>query len=363
MTLASTTTAVRAQPEELGSLNEQLLQDPRNVELNLHYAHVAEEQGKLRLALAAYERVLINDPDNVQAQQGYERIRRVIEPAYSAWRVEVGEQWDSNPLNLSEAEESGATTYANVSWVDERRLGSRRWRTFASFRAEVTPEIDELNYGYASIQMGPFFDVTPTCAAIPAVGLAVSSLANEFYYAEINGSLTLEGHSGSATYWARGRVGWRSYGEDSLASQGAYAELMGGVSLPHIFSANDWITVVPWLRWSGIEGSTLNFQNDQIAPGQYWEFGLEAAYNYRISDHLSVAVGATGRDRFYSETEVAGENRRDAYIAPKASLTVWNALSCQCGLQFSYQYRDNRSNDPLSEYTGSQASVSLFRQF
>ena len=83
--------------QSLDQLNAQIIEHPRDVSLNLQYARLAEEQGKLRLALAAYERILINDPDNADAQHGYERVRRVIEPPNTSLRAEIGEQWELEP--------------------------------------------------------------------------------------------------------------------------------------------------------------------------------------------------------------------------------------------------------------------------
>src|ERR1700749_1206855 len=59
---------------DLSDLNNQILDNPADVGLNLRYAHAAESAGKLRLALAAYERILINDPHNQEAREGYERV-------------------------------------------------------------------------------------------------------------------------------------------------------------------------------------------------------------------------------------------------------------------------------------------------
>src|SRR5262249_20156399 len=154
-------------------------------------------------ALAAYERILINNPDNADAQHGYERVRRILEPTRTSFRVEFGEQWDSNPLDSSASDESAYTTFANGTWVDERRLGAHRWRTLANFQVEVTPEIEELNYGYLGMSTGPIVDLTPSSAAIPAIGFAVSSFSNVFYYDEINAGVTIEGHRDSLTYWTR----------------------------------------------------------------------------------------------------------------------------------------------------------------
>lgn len=107
--LAASVTALTvgaAQPQDLADLNRQILENPQDVALNLRYARAAEEAGQPRLALVAYERILINDPSNEEARRGYERIRRSIEPAYTATRIETGVRWDSNPLNLSRSAHS-----------------------------------------------------------------------------------------------------------------------------------------------------------------------------------------------------------------------------------------------------------------
>src|SRR5205823_2220920 len=47
---------------ELARLNQQILRSPTDPALNLQYAAVAESLGLPRLALAAYERILMADP-------------------------------------------------------------------------------------------------------------------------------------------------------------------------------------------------------------------------------------------------------------------------------------------------------------
>lgn len=362
--LASSSTLARADNrEDLNALNELILQHPQDIELNLRYAHAAERAGKLRLALAAYERILINNPDNVEAQHGYEHVRRILQPPNTSLRLEIGEQWDSNPWDASSDPQAGYDTFARATWVDEREFGARRWRSVVNFYGELYPNDRDLNYMYAGASVGPMFDLTPNAAAIPAVGVAISSFSNELYYKEINAGVTVEGHKDSATYWARLRAGWRDYAASSTSDQGAYVELMGGVSQPHITSDNDWVVAVPWLRWSDIQGSAVDVLNDPIAPGQYVEGGVEATYNYRFNDHLFAAVGAEVRDRYYTKTEVAGDHRHDTYVAPKASLTFWNPVNCECGVSLNYRYRDNQSNDPSSEYEGHSAWLSISRTF
>ena len=80
-------TAHAQQGNDLADLNERILENPQDVELNLRYARAAEEAGVPRLALAAYERILINDPTNEEARRGYERVWRTIEPGYTVARL------------------------------------------------------------------------------------------------------------------------------------------------------------------------------------------------------------------------------------------------------------------------------------
>jgi len=352
-----------ARAQNLEELNALIIEHPQDTGLNLQYAHEAEKEGRLRLALAAYERILINDPTNTEAQQGYEHVRRVLQPPSTSLRVEVGEQWDSNPANLSTKAQSDTVTNANATWINEREFAARRWRTVVNLDGELYAQQRDLNYAYASVSVGPMFDLTPNIAAIPSVGAAISTFANSLYFEEINAGVTFEGHQDNTTYWARLRTGWRDYGKDATSDQGAYVDLTAGLSKPDIFTPDDWIVAVPWLRWNNISGQTTDMNNDPIAPGQYTELGMEATYNYRFNDHWSAGIGAEVRDRFYSTTEVAGAHRHDTYVAPEARLTLWNPLSCSCGITLAYRYRNNHSNDPLSDYHAQNVSLSLSREF
>jgi hypothetical protein len=364
--LAASVTALSsglAHAQDLQELNDQILETPQDVELNLRYALLAEQQGKLRLALAAYERVLINNPDNEEAKRGFARVRRTLEPTYTSLRLEVGGQWDSNPRNISGADEEAFSVVARATLVDERRIGSKRWRTSANFDGEITPEIEELNYAYVGAQTGPILDVAPNLAAVPALGVAVASFDGAFYFNEVNLGVTFEGHRDGASFWTRARAGWRDYGEDATADEGPVAEIAAGVSIPRIASQSDSLSVVPWVRWSGVEGSAFNFLNEEITPGEYSEFGMDVAYHYQFTDHVVVSAGALAYDRRYSGTEVAGENRHDVYVAPQVSVTIQNFLPCSCALRATYRYRVNESNDPTADYDAQQASISFFRRF
>lgn len=352
-----------ARPQELADLDEQILANPGDVDLNLHYARIAEERGELRHALAAYERVLINHPDNREARRGYARVRRALEPTYTALRLEVGGRWDSNPLNLGASEEEAASAFARAALVDERRFGARRWRSNVNFDGEVTPDIDQLNYAFLGAQTGPIADVSPNLAAIPQIGVGVSSLDGAYYFGDVNLGVTFEGHTSGTSYWTRLRGGWREFGDDSTADEGAYAELTAGVTAPGFLAEKGSATVVPWVRWSDIEGSVFNFFLGETAPGQFVEFGVDANYTYRFSDAWGVSIGALAYERRFTETVILGEDREDTYVSPQASVMLYNTLPCACTLKLTYGHRDNSSNDDMFDYDADQVSLSVISRF
>ena len=72
-------TAGPAQADAIADLYRRLMNDPRNVALNLQYALAAEKAGKLKWALPAYERALSADPGNREAQSGIDRITQRLQ--------------------------------------------------------------------------------------------------------------------------------------------------------------------------------------------------------------------------------------------------------------------------------------------
>lgn len=363
--LAASVTALSigaTRADDLSTLNEQILQNPGDAALNLRYARAAEEAGQIRLALAAYERILINDPSNSEARAGYERIRRTIEPAYTVARIETGVRWDSNPMNVDANEEEAVSLFAHATMVDERRLGDARWRSVIQAEVEHTPDIDELDYAYLGAQTGPMHYIGPHVAALPAVGVSAATLDGDLYFTEANVGVSIEGRADGFSYWARLRGGWRDYEEEFTADNGPYAELIGGVTAPQILTERDTLVVVPWMRWSDIEGSAFDFF-DEYVPGQYTEYGLEAEYKYRLNDHIGLAAGARVRQREYDATSVGPNSRSDTYVAPNASVMLQNILPCACDVRARYQHRMNDSNDPASDYEADQVSLSLIARF
>ena len=79
----SLATAGEGAADEMTDVYARIVANPVDSELNLQYALLAEGRGEYRKALAAYERVLVNDPGNEAARRGLQRVRRIIEPSRS----------------------------------------------------------------------------------------------------------------------------------------------------------------------------------------------------------------------------------------------------------------------------------------
>lgn len=351
------------QTGDLETLGQRILDNPQDVDLNLSYAAAAEAAGKPRLALVAYERILINDPSNEVARRGYERLRRIIEPAYTVTRFEVGARYDTNAANVNEdfffPVPDSTTYFAKLMVADERALGDRRWRSIFNLTLEDNNELDELNYGYLGAQTGPIFYVAPHIAALPSIGIGAATLGDDFYFSEIYAALTLEGRATGVSYWARARAGYREY-EDvdpfvfgTANDNGSFVELQAGLTKPQLLLERDTVTIQPFVRWNSVDGDVFGF-----APGSFTEYGLDANYNYQLTDHVQLSAGALVREREFDDF-----GRTDTYVSPQASIVLQRMIPCDCDVRLQYRTRDNDSTDFVSSYDAEQITLSLAARF
>ena len=98
-----------AAADELDTLYSHVMQRPSDSELNLKFAQLAEDAGKLRWALSAYERVNLNDPNNTAAQEGLQRIRRKLQPSTTLMTVQLGAQYEFQSELLHRSAPLGAS--------------------------------------------------------------------------------------------------------------------------------------------------------------------------------------------------------------------------------------------------------------
>jgi hypothetical protein len=353
---------------KLAQLNAQILQHPQDTALNLRYAALAEQLGERRLALAAYERILIYDPFNSQALDGVDRIRRGIQPNTTQYVLGVGIGGETNPtyvgpgLNTPEAQE-----FANLNVKDERTLGDFRWRTLGYFDGILHDSVSALDYAYAGAMTGPVLELMPGVQVNPAVGGGGSYFDGHAFYGEAAASATFEAYPNGAYESVRLRAAFRDYNTFFVPGQyGTYVEAVGKFTIPTPTIANFAFTVSPWVRWSAIKGPIGAITpTNTLQPGDYTDVGGRLDAFYSITDWIVFGANLAADGRFYSDMVIIGgtAQRTDATLTPGASLIFPHLFQYQNDLRFDYRFIWNASNDPGFSFTDHVFSVTAIRRF
>jgi hypothetical protein len=357
--------AAPAAADEMSDVYARILEDPGNVALNLQYAALAEKAGKPRLALAAYERILLNDPGNAEAQEGIKRINRMLLGDSTRWLASVGVGWESNPALSAHHEKDSMIALASLAMHDVRNLGDRSWQTDGIAQVNFFSNQDELNYGFLGIETGPVFNTSSWFTVHPAVGVATSYFDHSSFYNEAVASLTFEGVTGGANQLARIKVGYRDYSGHFTSDSGWYVHVSGRWGIPHVFNGSDVIVLTPWFRWSDIEGGVPITVTSESEPGRYHEFGLDIAYYTPIADSVVVGANLTVWDRSYRDPGFlsGSDDRHDTMISPGATLIFKHVFAFQSDVRLQYRHRSNASNDDFREYEDDVVTLNLDVRF
>jgi hypothetical protein len=357
--------AVPAAADEMSDLYEKILADPGNAQLNLQYAAMAERAGKPRLALAAYERVLLNDPSNAEAQSGIKRVMRQMLGAQTRWVASFGAGWQSNPAASAFHDDDAFIGLASIAMHDDRHWGNTAWQTDALAQVNFYSDQDRLNYGFIGIETGPVFDTGSWFSFHPALGVATSYFDNGSFYSEAVASVTLEGVTGGANQVVRIKVGYRDYAERFASDSGWYAQASARWSIPHVFGAHDVVVLSPWVRWSDIEGGIPFVLNAESEPGRYLEFATDIAWYTPLAEDLVLGLNVTVSHRNYRDPGILSgtDDREDTMIAPGATLIFKHVLSYQTDVRLSYRHKDNDSNDKFREYEDDIVTVNIDTRF
>jgi hypothetical protein len=331
--------------DELTDVYARIIANPVDTELNLQYALLAEGRGEYRKALAAYERVLINDPANQAGKDGLQRVRRIIEPAVTLTTLEAGAVGESNPLHSADPSEieGDVFAFARARIRDERPLDTYRWRTILGVYGELHASETQLNYGNVDVETGPLIDLAGTMMAFrPALGAGAAYFDGRFYYWDVNASATLEGYLQGAHQWVKLRGGYRDFDPSFTTTSGFYADLTGRLALQNIIHDDDVFSISPKLRWSDIDGLPQD-GGDEFAPGLYVEAGATFEYSKVINEGLTAALNFRLNQRWYED--IGGGPREDFLLSPGAAIVFTGALGPQADIKLDYRYELNNSND------------------
>lgn len=358
--------AAHAAADSLKATYAAILAQPDNIELNLEYARIAEAQGKPRLALAAYERILLNHPDNAAAKLGQARIRRELTPDRTSFETRFAVAFESNPRQMEPASPAGGEVngWGRIAMTDERHLGDTMWRSYGLLFGTLHAQATELNYGYASFVTGPLIDGAGF-ALHPTIGGGVAAFQGQYYYAEALAALGIEGNFNGALQTARLRVGYRSYNSFFPADQGPFVDLTGRLTRPDFIGTGGTLTIAPWARWSGIEGTGFDFNGFEVDPGRYTEVGGRIEFVQPIAERVALAANIELNSRWYTSDLDSSFNccRQDMKVAPGAAVILKNAFSYGNDVRLDYQYVSNVSTDTTRSYVDHIVTLQLINRY
>jgi hypothetical protein len=366
MVLASVT-CERAGASELDTLYSKVLRQPGNLELNLRFAQLAEASGYTRWALAAYERAVLNAPDNSEALAGLQRIRRKLQPSTTLMTVQIGAQYESNPRYYLPPRRAEGQGFGSASLIDERAFGDTRWRTNAFASGIMHSHFNELNYAVAGADTGPVLDVLPGWVLHPAVGGSASRFDHRFYYGEGWVGAILDSSVGGIYRSILVREAYRSYANFFPSSEGFYTEVRGKLAVPGVLGAGSVGIVSPWALWSNIGGtaSVVVPVITDLQPGAYTEWGSKFEIIKAITDKMFVGLNIAVSERKYkTDTVIAtAQKRHDRFVIPGGSVTFPNLFAYQSDLRLEYQYLRDHSNDPTKRFFDHIVTASAVTRF
>jgi len=349
---------------ELDRLYQQVLQRPSDPDMNIRFAQLAEESGQLRWALSAYERVLLNDPNNAEAQRGLQRIRRALQPNVTLVTASFGTAYESNPTYYLPGR-SEMQLLGSLDLRDERNINGARWRTSALAAGQIHARESELNYGVAGLDTGPIIDLTPALSVNPTIGGAVATFDKHYYYSEAAVGALFEGNLDGAYRALQLRVAYRSHGDFFPSGEGFHAEARGRFAFPKVFGDGSVALLSPWLRWSDINGTALTSILTEIQPGAYWEYGGKIEAYKTLAPWLIVGaiLAVSHRDYRKDFVDTSTTKRDDTTWSPGATVLFPNLFAALTDLRLDYRYIANHSNDPTKEFEDHIVSMTVVKRF
>ncbi len=352
---------------EFQQLFQRLLLNPSDVGLNFRYAELAIEQDRLRSALAAYERIMATDPENAEAKEGIERIRRLLRPEFTDATVIVGGQYETNPLLAGKGEPGGddvlATTQGQV--IDERRVGGYRLRSEGDLFANFHNRFTDVNYGRVGGNTGPILGLAEDWEIQPAVGAAYAWLDGQSFYGEGSSRLSLISRGAGPLR----RIDFQ-FAYDKISENFAHRDAYQLEVSPQLYWINqitdqDIVLLNPFYRYNGVagDGPAGRGPTSQPFPLISNQYGGRVDYYVTLGESIAFDANFTGYYQPYNVSVLGrSKTRHDRLLSPGAQIILKEFLSKRHDLIFAYQFEDNSSNDDTETFDNHILSVrSLWR--
>jgi len=356
--------AAAAAESEARALFRGILADPANVPLNLRYARLMERDGELRKALATYERVVANHPENAAARAGLERITRLLASERTDFILGFAIQFESNPRLLDDRF-GGTDDLAGILSLrveDERTVAGTRLLSRLNVQGKVYSRFTEGNLAYVSADSGPILSLGPGWNARPLLGVEHARVeAGRLFTAVFGGvEVTREGRE-----WIRGVEFLASYADFAdryPGRDGALVRVRPQLAWDGVLTRGDRLAFDPELAYNAAEGEDEQYRYlalggtlSYLAPVGTALFGFARVYG---GPDMGV------ERRWYQGREPgATRDRRDLRLVPGARLIGTEFLGGDVSMVLRYFYERNRSNEDDKDFDNHTLSLTVLWRF
>ncbi len=347
-----------AAQEDITRIYEQILQDPGNARLNFTYARLAIERGELRKALAAYERILAQDPQNEDARAGLARVQRLLVQDVTLVTVVAGAQGETNPRRgfASNPETHDGSIFGRIQITDTRRIGEAfRLRTEGDIFANWHFNFHDIDFGNFNLRTGPYLELGPDWALHAFISGGYSYLRTNSFFWEAGGGLTLETRTAtSPAFHLTARFGYNFLTKTFTTRDAFFVEVVPRFTFRPVLFEGGILVLGPYWRFNGVtgEGPPTTGPTGELFPLRFHQLGGRADYFVEIAEKTVLNVNFTAEYRHYFETKLSEPGqRRDYLIAPGIQFIFAQVLESPFDVVASYTFERLFPNDLIFRYT------------
>lgn len=343
---------------------EELLKDPASPALNLRYARLAIDQGELRKALAAYERILAADPDNADAKAGLRAVRLRLEPSLTRVTVLSGAQYESNARRVTDQtwRTHDATMFVRGEISDERTLGNHRWRSAAELYVNYHPKFHDIDYGQIGGRAGPVIDLADNLRVQVYAGGSYAWVARRTFFGEATAGAIFEFDLLGPLRDLQVRWGYDFVGTAYSTRDATFVEVSPRFQFQNVVFDRTLTILTPYWRYNGVFGSgPPGFDPRNLPyPTRSHQIGLRADYFVQFASWLAVDFTINYEYRhFFEHVSDKSKHRRDHLLAPGFQAIVPGLFEGRADVIFHYLYEYRSTNDGLQRFNNHTAGLRL----
>ena len=354
---------VRQGVDDLRNVFLQLFKRPADLQLNILYATLAEEKGKLESALVTYERLSLLYPNNENWKDNIDRIRNLLQPSETTIAVVIGTTIDTNgPLNTSNI---GNRAEYNASTVlildDERRLGSLRYQTTSQLYADYNLKEPENDLIAAALQFGPLLRAWSSWQVRPAIQyeLALTGRVEREFLSNSAGTLFSFENLDEGLFTAAEINLYYVNFNDEDSGKDAVVFTGSGKLIHQGFREYDQITLTPSLTFNGARSG----QGSDGFRDQYYELGLDTSYAMTISEDIEVGPTFSYYYRDYTDYEPGGSIERDDHNFNVGLEMLASNIIPDIVILLNYSFERNKSSLETETYRNHSIGINFIKAF